>query len=310
MKKILTLAAVPAALIGLSACSTYDGGYGYASYGYSGYGNSGYSDYGYSPGYSGGIWYDAYYDDFYGPVHGGYWAPDGYFWYQTRIGGSYVRDHARHFRRDHHNGFKAYRYQDNRGGNRGNWDRDRNDRNTYPPLFSGQRNDRDRDRDRGNNQNWNGGRDNNPRGNPAPGGGQWNGNRDRDRDGDRGRNNGGNANGGRGGGSPPLFSGQQPPRANPAAPQLDGAPRGGRGGDDRPRSDNDRGRGGDSPSLFRGQRDQKATPAPAPQQRQAQPRQQRSDGDRGDRSGVNNRFNGQGRNGGGDNKERGRGRNR
>lgn len=323
MKKFLTLAALPAALIGLGACSTYDGGYGYSSYGYSDYGyNTGYSDYGYSPGYSSGIWYDAYYDDFYGPVYGGYWASDGYFWYQSRIGGSYVRDHARHFRRDHHNGYKAYRYQDNRGGNRGNWDRDRNDRNTYPPLFSGQRNDRDRDRDRGNDRNGNGGRDNNPRANPAPGGGQWNGgDRNRDRDGDRGRNNngnGGNANGGRGGGSPPLFSGQQPPRANPdPAPQLDGAPRGDRGNDNRGRR-NDGGdrardngdRGGGSPPLFRGQRDQQqAAPAPAPQQREARPQQQRSDGDRGNRGGGDNRYNRQGRDGG-NNKERGRDRKR
>ncbi|RYG34550.1 MAG: hypothetical protein EON93_07900, partial [Burkholderiales bacterium] len=238
MKKFLTLAAVPAALIGLGACSTYDTGYGYASYGYSDYGyNSGYSDYGYSPGYSSGIWYDAYYDDFYGPVYGGYWASDGYFWYQNRVGGSYIRDHSRHFRRDHHHGFKSYRYQDNRGGNHGNWDRGRNDRNTYPPLFSGQRNDRDRDR--GNDRN-------------------WNGDRNRDRDGDRGRNNG-NANGGRGGGSPPLFSGQRPD-ANPSPPpQLDGAPRGdrgngnrgsdnrGRGNDDRARDDNNRGNGGSPP---------------------------------------------------------------
>ena len=298
MKKFLTLAAVPAALIGLSACSSvYD--YGYSDYGYNDYG---YTDYGYvSPSYSSGIWYDAYYDDFYGPVYGGYWASDGFFWYQSRIGGSYIRDHGRHFRRDHYNGYKAYRYQDNRnhGGDR-NWDRGRNDRNTYPPLFSGQRNDRDRN----DNRNWNGGRDNNnnPRGNPAPGGGQWNG--DRNRDNDRGRNNG-NANGGRGGGSPPLFSGQQP-GANPAPqPQVDGAPRGGRGNNDdnRSRGDNDRGRGGDSPPLFRGPRDQQAAPAPAPQQRDARPQQPSSD------NSGHNRFNNGRRDGGGDN-NRGRGRDR
>ena len=94
MKKLLALAVVPAALVGLSACSTYGyDSYGYGSYGYSGsdYGNYGYSSYspsyGYGASYGGDIWYDAYYDDFYGPVYGGYWAPDGYFWYQNRLGG-------------------------------------------------------------------------------------------------------------------------------------------------------------------------------------------------------------------------------
>ena len=79
MKKLLAIAAVPAALVGLSACSSvYDYGYGYSDYGYDSYGYndygpsySGYSSYG--PSYS-GIWYDAFYDDFYGPVYGGYWA--------------------------------------------------------------------------------------------------------------------------------------------------------------------------------------------------------------------------------------------
>ena len=125
MKKRLVLAAVPVALLGLSACSSvYDYGYGYSDYGYSdgysgygsGYGNSYYG----APSYGGGgsIWYDAYYDDFYGPVYGGYWAPDGFFWYQSLIGGSYIQDHGRHFRRDHYSGYKQYRYQDHRGGDR------------------------------------------------------------------------------------------------------------------------------------------------------------------------------------------------
>src|SRR5690242_20317178 len=107
MKKRLALAALPVALIGLSACSSmydygYGGGYGYSDSGYSDYG---YNDYGpsygydgYAPGYGGGsvIWHDAWYDDYYGPVYGGYWAPDGYFWYQARLGGSYIRDYDWH----------------------------------------------------------------------------------------------------------------------------------------------------------------------------------------------------------------------
>jgi hypothetical protein len=62
-------------------------------------------------------------------------TPDGYFWYQSYSSGPYVRDHGRHFRRDRFNGGNQFRYQDYRGHHGG--DRDR-DRNTYPPLFSGQ----------------------------------------------------------------------------------------------------------------------------------------------------------------------------
>ncbi len=114
MKKRLAFAALPVALIGLSACSSmYDygyGGYGYSDYGYTTATGYGYGYDGYSPGYGGGgsvIWHDAWYDDFYGPVYGGYWAPDGYFWYQTRLGGTYIRDYDRHFRRDSYRGYRS-----------------------------------------------------------------------------------------------------------------------------------------------------------------------------------------------------------
>src|SRR5690348_14657820 len=117
-KRIALAAGLPAALIALSACSTYDS-YGY---GYGGYVGAGYSDYGYDDGYygydrpyyGGGsyysgaslAYYDLWYDNFYGPVYGGYWGPDNYFYYQIVVGGPYVRDHHSHFRRDRFDGAK------------------------------------------------------------------------------------------------------------------------------------------------------------------------------------------------------------
>ena len=258
MKMRLALAAVPVALLSLSACSSmYDygyGGYGYNDYGYDGYGyDGGYGYNDYRPGVNVGlVYHDAWYDNFYGPIYGGYWGSDGYFWYQNRIGGSYIGDYSRHFRRDQYRGYTHNRYQDNRGHD--GRDRDR-DRNTYPPLFKGQ--DRDRDNDRNGRDNTNGGRDwtndgrnGAPRGNPSPPQGiGGRGNDDRNNGGaDRGGNGrgnggqqwGGNGNGNGNAGGPPAFGGQ--PRVNPTpAPRggsLDGAPRGGR--DDGGRT-NDRG---------------------------------------------------------------------
>lgn len=232
MKMRFALVAAPLALAGLGACTTYGSyGYGYTDYGYyddyvDGYG------YGYGP-YSGGstvIWHDAYYDNFYGPVFGGYWDLDGFFWYQTRLNGPYLRDHGRHFRRDYWGGARHYRYRDDRHHG-GGWNAPDRDRNTYPPLFSGQRDDRDwsRDNDRGRD-----GRDGDrPRGNPPP----PRGNDDRDRN-----------------SPPPLFGGQQPPpRANPPPQARDGARNNDRGrGDDRARGNDDRGRN-TPPPLFSGQ---------------------------------------------------------
>lgn len=288
MKKFILLT-LPAAFLSLGACSTYGYGYDDYGYGYSDYGY-GYDSYGYGSGpYYGGsgttiIWHDAYYDNFYGPIIGGYWDVDGYFWYQSRSNGPYLRDYGRHFRRDHFSGGSRHRYQDHRG-NHGD-----RDRNTYPPLFSGQQNDRDRGRDdRGRDNNRRGndgivwsdgrGRDNGqPRGNPPPGG--------RDRDGDRGRDN-------RGGrdntAPPPLFGGQQTqqPRSNPppqsqqprgGQPPLDGGGRGDRGNDrgrDGPRGDNNN---TPPPPLFGGQQQQQPRSNPPPQQQQQQSRPQQSGG--------------------------------
>jgi hypothetical protein len=299
MKMRFALIALPLAFAGLGACSTY--GYGYDDYGYSDYGYStgyGYGDYGYGYGqggsYSGGVWHDAYYDNHYGAVRGGYWDLDGFFWYQSVLNGPYLRDHNRHFRRDDWNGGKHYRYVDRRNHGGRDWnDRDR-DRNTYPPLFAGQQ---------GGNRDWNQNR-NNDRNGGRDGNDGRDRNDDRGRNDDRARNEGGNRYN-----PPPLFSGQQS-RATPAPPpQLDGAPRGGDNDRNRDRgNDNDSSRGdgdrrnddrsrnnnrsqGGSPPLFSGQQQQRALPAPSPPQQapQAQPRQRSDDdGDRPQRGQRNN----------------------
>ena len=88
MKSILIkLALAAAAPLALGACANgYTGfdvglGYGGGGYGYGGYGGYGYP--GYYPAYGYG-WdpYDVWYDGFYGPYSNGYWATDGFFWYQ------------------------------------------------------------------------------------------------------------------------------------------------------------------------------------------------------------------------------------
>jgi len=322
MKMRFALVALPLAFAGLGACSTY--GYGYSDYGYSDYGYNtgygdgyGYDDYGQGGSYGGGsygggsygggsygsVWNDAYYDNHYGAVHGGYWDLDGFFWYQSLLNGPYLRDHNRHFRRDYWNGGKHYRYVDRRNDRGRDWnDRDRN--NTYPPLFAGQQ---------GGNRDWNQNRNNDRNGGRS-------GNDGRDRSDDRARNEGGNRYN-----PPPLFSGQQPRAAPTPAPQLDGPPRGGnndpsrdRGNDDdrgrgdgdrrndgRARND-DRGQGGAPPPLFRGQQQQRAAPAPAPAQQvpRIQSQQGSNEDDdrpqRGQRSGQRNNDDANG--------ERGRGR--
>ena len=52
------------------------------------------------PGHGGGYYSDAYYDDSYGPYYDGYWAADGSFYYRDTADHPYVRDDAKHFRRD------------------------------------------------------------------------------------------------------------------------------------------------------------------------------------------------------------------
>lgn len=136
IKRIALAAGLPAACLALSACETYGadyGGYGYGGYGYGGgysqgYGSQGYGAPGYGPSYSVGVTYhDAFYDDFYGPIHSGYWDLDGFFYYQLRSNSGYVRDHGRHFRREAYHGARPHRFNDYRGGGRndGDWNRDR-----------------------------------------------------------------------------------------------------------------------------------------------------------------------------------------
>ncbi len=52
-------------------------------------------------GYYGGdySYYDGYYDDYYGPITYGYWGPGDSFYYSRVVGGPFMRDEARHFRR-------------------------------------------------------------------------------------------------------------------------------------------------------------------------------------------------------------------
>ena len=75
MKLLIATLAASAAL-GLAACESdgyYDGGGGFSA----GY-------YGHGPRY---VWYDGWYDNFYGPVYDGYWGPGGAFFYRTAPGG-------------------------------------------------------------------------------------------------------------------------------------------------------------------------------------------------------------------------------
>ncbi len=226
-KRIILAAGLPLALLGLSACSTYDSyGYGYGGGGYAsgsyGYGGSGYYNEPYYGGGGGLSYYDGWYDNYYGPVSGGYWAPDGYFWYQSRLNGPFVRDHYRHFRRDYWGGANHFRFP-----NRGDGDRDRDrdwDRNT-PRLFEGQLRDR------------NGDRDNN-----------WNGRGDNDRD--RNRDNNWNGRGGIDRGNNNRWSDRNAPRSAPPPPHTNQASPPPRQRDDGPprannnNNNNNRDRGG------------------------------------------------------------------
>ncbi len=53
----------------------------------------------------GGIAYDGYYDDHYGPIYDGYWGDGDVFYYRSSRHGRYVRDNDHHFRRDTSQGF-------------------------------------------------------------------------------------------------------------------------------------------------------------------------------------------------------------
>jgi len=58
------------------------------------------------PGYvGGGVAYDGYYDNAYGPIYDGYWDDGGVFFYRSHRHGHYIRDAGGHFRHDAMNGY-------------------------------------------------------------------------------------------------------------------------------------------------------------------------------------------------------------
>jgi len=106
MRKILLAAAAFGALTALTACG---GGYGYRQAAVVGVAGDG-----------------VYYDDFYGPYAEGYWGPDQYFYYRGGDG-RFIRDDARHFRRESFGSahmVRARPYDRDHDGDRGH-DRDR-----------------------------------------------------------------------------------------------------------------------------------------------------------------------------------------
>lgn len=99
MKLLITALAASAAL-GLAACESdgyYDGGGGFSA-GYYGHGPR-------------SVWYDGWYDNFYGPVYDGYWGPGDSFFYRTAPGGIYYRDGLNHFRRGRFDGGSQFRFR-------------------------------------------------------------------------------------------------------------------------------------------------------------------------------------------------------
>jgi hypothetical protein len=60
------------------------------------------------PGYGGGggVAYDGFYDNAYGPIYDGYWGDGDAFFYRSHRHGHYVRDTGSHFRHDAVNGFQ------------------------------------------------------------------------------------------------------------------------------------------------------------------------------------------------------------
>lgn len=91
---------LPMAALSLSACASD----GYATAGY-------YS--GHYPNRA--IWYDGYYDNFLGPVYGGYWGPGDVFLYPSHRGAPYVVDRGHRFRHGWSGGSHRFHYRDHRG---------------------------------------------------------------------------------------------------------------------------------------------------------------------------------------------------
>lgn len=116
-KRVLSLAVGSALLLGLTGCiGYYRPGYYDPYYGYDGpYDDcDGYDDCDDEADYLG------YYDGYYGPFIGGYWADDGFFYYYSDRSRRYHRDELRHYRRHSFEGGKAFHgWSDGRGRWRG-----------------------------------------------------------------------------------------------------------------------------------------------------------------------------------------------
>jgi hypothetical protein len=87
MKPLVSSLIAIAAALTLGACA--DGGYGHH--------------------FGGGLAYDAYYDDAYGPYVDGYWGSDDVFMYRHEHNGEFARDDSHHFRHDGAAGFHGVR---------------------------------------------------------------------------------------------------------------------------------------------------------------------------------------------------------
>jgi hypothetical protein len=88
-KKLAALLGAAAIAALLSACASDDGRHHHHAY------------------VVGGIDYDGFYDDYYGPIQDGYWGTDNYFYYQDGPGHPYRRDEGGHVRHEAAGGFHA-----------------------------------------------------------------------------------------------------------------------------------------------------------------------------------------------------------
>lgn len=67
----------------------------------------------------GGVGYDGYYDDYYGPIYDGYWGDGDTFYYRAHRGGRWMADRDHHFRHDM--GGPGYHHMQGRGHPPHNW---------------------------------------------------------------------------------------------------------------------------------------------------------------------------------------------
>ncbi len=56
--------------------------------------------------------YDVWYDNYYGNFYDGYWGDDGWYYYRPSRDHAFIRDDARHFRRDRADGFNTFHAHD------------------------------------------------------------------------------------------------------------------------------------------------------------------------------------------------------